>query len=140
MDLQTTKCVMIIDEHLPPGMIANTAAVLGVTIGKHFPESVGPDVFDKDGNCHPGIIAIPIPALKGNSALIKELREKTNQPKYAPLTVIDFSETAQSCNTYDVFTEKIANVSEPDLRYFGIALFGDKKLINQLTGSLPLLR
>jgi hypothetical protein len=140
MDLQNTKCVMIIDEALPLGMIANTAAVMGVTIGKLFPEVVGPDVFDKDGNCHLGITAIPIPALKGNAALIRELREKMNQAKYAALTLIDFSNAAQSCNTYDAFIEKIANISESDLHYFGIAIFGDKKLVNQLTGSLALLR
>jgi hypothetical protein len=140
MDLQNTKCVMIIDEALPLGIIANTAAVMGVTIGKLFPEVVGPDVFDKDGNCHRGIIAIPIPALKGNAQLIKELRDKMNQAKYAALTLIDFSDTAQSCNTYDSFIEKIAGVAESDLHYFGIAIFGDKKLVNQLTGSLPLLR
>jgi hypothetical protein len=140
MDLQNTKCVMIIDESLPLGMIANTAAVMGVTIGKLFPDVVGPDVFDKDGNCHCGIIAVPIPTLKGSFALIKELHEKLNQQKYTALTLIDFSDTAQSCNTYDIFIEKMKNVSKSDLRYFGIAIFGDKKLVNQLTGSLPLLR
>ncbi|MDR2897565.1 MAG: DUF2000 domain-containing protein [Spirochaetaceae bacterium] len=52
IDLQSTKCVMIIDETVPIGMIANTAAVMGVTIGKLFPEAVGAAVLDKDGNSH----------------------------------------------------------------------------------------
>ncbi len=33
MDWQNEKCVMIIDEKLPAGMIANTAAILGITLG-----------------------------------------------------------------------------------------------------------
>lgn len=140
MDIQNTKCVMIIDETLPSGMIANTAAVMGVTIGKCFPEAVGPDVFDQEGNCHPGIIMIPIPMLKGNAALFKDLLEKLNEPKYAPLTVVDFSDIAQCCNTYDVFIKKMKSVLETDLRYFGMAIYGDKKLVSQLTGNLPLLR
>ncbi|MCT8193054.1 DUF2000 domain-containing protein, partial [Pseudomonas monteilii] len=35
------KCVMIIDEQLPIGLVANTAAILGATLGKLFPEGIG---------------------------------------------------------------------------------------------------
>ena len=34
MDLQNEKCVMVIDENLPLGIIANTAAIMGITLGK----------------------------------------------------------------------------------------------------------
>ncbi len=44
------KCVMIIDEQLPLGIIANTAAIMGITLGKSIPEVVGKDVYDKTGN------------------------------------------------------------------------------------------
>ena len=37
MDLQNEKCVMVIDENLPTGIIANTAAILGITRGKKRP-------------------------------------------------------------------------------------------------------
>ena len=140
MNMQNTKCVMVIDETLPLGMIANTAAVMSATIGKLFPDFIGPDVSDKDKNSHLGIIAIPIPILKGNPDLIRELREKLFRPEYESLTVVDFSDVAQSCNTYDAFIEKMAGAAEADLRYFGVAICGDKKLVNQLTGSMPLLR
>ena len=40
MDLQNEKCVMVIDEHLPLGIIANTAAIMGITLGKKMPEEV----------------------------------------------------------------------------------------------------
>ncbi len=33
MDLQNEKCVMVIDENLPLGIIANTAAIMGITLG-----------------------------------------------------------------------------------------------------------
>ena len=56
MDLQNEKCVMVIDEHLPLGIIANTAAIMGITLGKKMPEVVGADVTDKTGNEHLGII------------------------------------------------------------------------------------
>ena len=140
MDEQNTKCVMVIDESLPLGIITNTAAVMGVTLGKQFPNAVGTDVFDKTGNCHLGIIEFPIPILKGNPALIRDLREKLYQPEFSGLTVVDFSDVAQSCKTYDEFIGKIADVPELSLNYFGIAICGNKKQVNKLTGSMPLLR
>jgi len=134
------KCVMVIDENLPLGIITNTAAVMGVTLGKHFPHLVGVDVFDQTGNCHLGIIEFPIPILKGNPSLIKSLRESLYQSEFSELIVVDFSDVAQGCKTYDEFIGKIAAVPEADLTYFGLAICGNKKQINKLTGSMPLLR
>ena len=140
MSVNDKKCVMVIDENLPLGIITNTAAVMGLTLGKHFPHLVGPDVFDKTGNCHLGIIEFPIPILKGNDLLIKELREKLYQPEFSELTVVDFSDVAQGCKTYDEFIGKINAVPEADLNYFGLAICGSAKQVNKLTGSMPLLR
>lgn len=50
MDLQNEKCVMVIDETLPTGLIANTAGIMGITLGKEMPDTVGPDVTDKTWN------------------------------------------------------------------------------------------
>lgn len=61
MDLQNEKCVMVIDENLPLGIIANTAAIMGITLGKQMPEVVGADVYDRTGNGHLGIIEPKIP-------------------------------------------------------------------------------
>jgi hypothetical protein len=131
---------MVIDENLPLGIITNTAAVMGITLGKLFPHTVGNDVYDKTGNCHLGIIEFPVPVLKGNPMLIRELRERLYQPEFNELTVVDFSDVAQSCKTYDEFIGKIAGIPECDLNYFGITICGNKKQVNKLTGSMPLLR
>lgn len=140
METLKTKCVMVIDENLPLGIISNTAAVMGITLGKMKPDSVGTDVFDKTGNVHLGVIEFPVPILKGDVSIIKELREKLYQPEFSELTVVDFSDVAQSCKTYDEYIGKIADVQENELQYFGIAIYGDKKQVNRLTGSMPLLR
>lgn len=140
MDLQNEKCVMVIDEHLPLGIIANTAAIMGITLGKKMPEVVGVDVTDKTGNEHLGIIEFPVPILKGNAESIKAIREKLYDPDFSDLTIVDFSDLAQSCKTYDEFIGKMKDVSEADLNYFGIAICGTKKKINKLTGSMALLR
>lgn len=65
MDLQNEKCVMVIDENLPLGIIANTAAIMGITLGKKMPQVVGADVMDQSGNEHLGIIESPRSHPKG---------------------------------------------------------------------------
>ena len=140
MDLQNEKCVMVIDESLPLGIIANTAAILGITLGRQMPEVVGADVTDQSGHVHLGIIEFPVPILRGTTESIKEMREKLYQPDYADLTVVDFSDLAQGCKTYEEFIEKMSGVPESELQYFGVAICGEKKKVNKLTGSLPRLR
>lgn len=41
---------VVYDEELPLGIIANTAAVMGITLGKAMPEVVGADVRDESGH------------------------------------------------------------------------------------------
>ena len=101
MDLQNEKCVMVIGEQLPLGIIANTAAIMGITLGRAMPEVVGEDVRDESGHTHLGIIEFPVPILRGSPESIKALREKLYEPDFQALTVVDFSDLAQSCKTYD---------------------------------------
>ena len=140
MDWQNKKCVMVIDGSLPLGIIANTAAIMGITLGKRMPEVVGADVTDQAGRGHLGIIEFPVPILRGTPEAIKQIREKLYQPDFQDLTVVDFSDLAQGCKTYDEFMEKMGRVPESTLQYFGIAVCGAKKKVNKLTGSMPLLR
>lgn len=140
MDWQNEKCVMVIDEILPLGIIANTAAIMGITLGKKMPEVVGTDVTDQAGCEHLGIIEFPVPILRGTGSIIKQIREKLYQPDFQDLTVVDFSDLAQSCKTYDEFVEKMSRVPESALQYFGVAICGPKKKVNKLTGNMPLLR
>lgn len=140
MNLQNEKCVMVIDERLPLGIIANAAAIMGITLGQKMPEVVGADVTDKTGNRHLGIIEFPVPILKGDTAGIQAIRQKLYQPDFSDLTVVDFSDLVQGCKTYEEFVGKMKEAAQANLNYLGIAICGDKKKVNKLTGSLPLLR
>ena len=131
---------VVYDEELRIGIIANTAAVMGITLGKAMPEEVGADVREESGHTHNGIIEFPVPILRGSPESIKALREKLYEPDFQALTVVDFSDLAQSCKTYDEFIGRMAQVPESTLQYFGVAVCGAKKKVNKLTGSLPLLR
>ncbi|MDE6731592.1 MAG: DUF2000 domain-containing protein [Oscillospiraceae bacterium] len=128
---------MIIDEALPSGEAANTAAVLGITLGGKVPGVIGAEVGDGAGNSHAGVIRIPVPILKASRDEIGKLRLRLYK-EFADLTAIDFTDLAQSCRSYDEFIDKMSYTSE--LSYIGLALYGDKQKISKLTGNLPLLR
>jgi hypothetical protein len=48
------KCVMIIDPSLPVGIMANTAASLGISLAGTVQGLVGPDVVDADLHSYRG--------------------------------------------------------------------------------------
>lgn len=134
------KCVIVLDGELPLGILVNSAAILGISLGKIHPEVVGSDVMDQDGYLHPGVITFPVPILRSNKGHLKELRQRLYEPEFAQVYTIDFSDLAQGCKTYDEYIDKMKQVEESELSYFALLLCGPKKKVNQLTGSLPLLR
>lgn len=134
------KCVMIIDEQLPIGLVANTAAILGVTLGKLYPEGIGEDIYDSTGNKHLGIVNFPIPILKTNKEQLQTIRESISQQSDQDVTIIDFSNVAQITNSYEQYRQTLESIAPEKLAYFGICLKGKKKLINKVAGSLPLYR
>lgn len=140
MNSEEEKCVIVLDEGLPPGTAANTAAILGITMGMKLPDVVGSDVPDADGNVHMGIIQFPVPILKAGPERLRSLREKLFTPQFADLTAVDFSSLAQGCKSYTEYIQKMAACPESELNYTGIAICGNKKKISKLTGNMPLLR
>lgn len=85
MNLQNEKCVIVVDEELPLGIIANTAVILGITLGKTMPEAVGPDVIDQTEKSHLGIIKFPVPVLKSSAEKLKYIREQLYQDAFHDL-------------------------------------------------------
>lgn len=81
-----------------------------------------------------------MPILRGDADSIRSIREKLYQPEFADITVVDFSDLAQGCKTYQEFMDQMKVVPESALDYLGIAICGDKKKVSRLTGSMALLR
>lgn len=131
------KCVMIIDEALPTGETASVAAILGITLGGKLQEVVGQSIVDGVGNFHMGVIKIPVPVLKADRKTIRKLRLRLYEKPFEELTAVDFTDLAQGCKTYDEFVDKMSYTSSLD--YIGLAVYGDKRMVNKLTGSLPLM-
>lgn len=140
MEINNMKCVMIFDESLPVGVIANTAAIMGASLGKADPEVVGITPVDMDGNEHSGLIQFPVPILKSDSDTIQDIRKKALDTYGEDIDIIDFTDISQKSMTYDDYLNNYKATAGDDISYLGLTLCGPKKAINKLTGNLSLLR
>ena len=140
MEQEQDKCVLVIEETMPRGLAANTAAILGITLGRQGPDLVGENVADRAGNIHPGIIRTPVPVLSGGPEVFQTLRRRLGEPEFSAVAAVDFTDLAQRCRTYGEYIERMAAAAPENLRCLGLALCGPRHQIDRLTGSLPLLR
>jgi hypothetical protein len=131
------RCVIVIDEALPPGLAANAAAVLALTLGAREPALVGASFVAADEGTHPGLIPSGLPVLKASRGELGALRGRAGD---AGLGVVDFPTLGQQTNDYDEFRGRVSQTPATELEYLGVAVYGPRRAVGRVTGNLPLLR
>lgn len=134
------KCVIVIDEALPAGLIANTAAVLGVSLAARVEGLTGKSLMDKDGRRHEGIINVPVPILAMTKEELKEKYDEILEKGDQDIIAIGFSEIAQKSLSYEDYEMKLASTEKDRISYLGLCIYGPRKKVSKLTGSLRMLR
>lgn len=119
-------------------MIANVSAVLSLSMGQIVTGIVGNDVTDKSGITYKGVTNIPIIILGSNKKQLKLLIAESSNLE--GVTTIGFNTLALKSKNYQEYTEKMVNTSTESLEYVGVALFGQRNLVDKITGNLPLLK
>ncbi len=132
------KAAIVVDQAQPKGLLANTAAVLGVSLGAIHSEIIGPAIADASGTIHPGITGLPIPILAATDVKIAELIVSARGA--ADLVCVPFNALAQRCTDYADYTDKLSTRNSEELAYVGVLLVGGKRSVATLVGSLPLVR
>jgi hypothetical protein len=131
------RCVIVVDETLPPGRAANAAAVIALTVGQRHPALVGPALVDASGVVHPGLIPIGIAVLAASQAALAGVREKAIA---AGCDVVDFPVQGQQTTDYSAFRDAVAQVATAGLQYVGVALIGPRKPVSKIVANLGLLK
>ncbi|TCC50849.1 DUF2000 domain-containing protein [Kribbella capetownensis] len=134
----TNKMVVVIAAEAPVGVALNTAALLGVGLGHHHDQVVGPETEDAAGNPHTGMCAYPIPVLRASAEQLHDLR--TQAAVRDDVTVHDMHQIAQRARTYDQMSTTLSGTKPDDVEYLGLALFGPRQTVDSLTGALALYR
>jgi hypothetical protein len=131
------RCVIVVDRELSPGLAANAAAVLALTLGAREPALVGPDLVDADERVHPGLFPAGLPVLTAPSERLVALRDGADRHGVAVVAMPRFG---QQTNDYDEVRAAVAATPAADLCFAGVALYGEGRPVRRLTGDLPLLR
>lgn len=131
------RCVIVVDQDLPPGLAANAAAVLALTLGALQPDLAGADLVDADEETHPGLIPVGLPVLRASRDELVELRRRAAADG---VSVIDFPTIGQQTNDYDEVRARVARTPTAELRYIGVAVSGARRSVGRLTGRFALLR
>ncbi|ADB31383.1 conserved hypothetical protein [Kribbella flavida DSM 17836] len=132
------KMVVVVAAEAPVGVALNTAALLGVALGHHHDDVVGPSVTDASGAVHTGMCAHPIPVLRAPADRLRELRDAA--ASRGGVTVHDMNQVAQQSRTYEQFAATIGGTKAEDLEYFGLGIYGPRAAVDSLTGALALYR
>ncbi len=136
MDVQKLKAIIVVDYHLTTGLAVNASSIVACMITTTFPELMGPPVKTSDGEL-PGVVLSPLPVLAGDSTLLASVWSRANNidPK---VSAFPFTQLAQGCKTYKEYEFKLKSAVTHELPLAAIGLCGPFKVINSLTGDLPL--
>lgn len=130
---------IVLDAALPPGRLANTAAVIAVGLGAARPELGGSRARDGRGRIGSGCCRLPNPILEANEGQQSALLGKAFPPPSGAV-IVPFPAFAAAVNDH---AEYLAALAERDLgaeRLIGLGLAGPRRWVKSLTGSLRLLR
>jgi hypothetical protein len=136
--LTSKKLVIVIASNLATGMVANRCAALSVGITSAHPEIVGYPTETSDGIVLGAITRMPIPILIAKD--IQVLPEIENKARSQGCTTLVYLSRAQGLRSYQAYLDSIKSTSYADLDIDAIAIYGEKKTVSSLTGSLPILR
>ncbi len=137
--MSAERLAIILDPALPPGLLANTAAVIGVGLGALAPDLAGTELTDAAGRSINNSANRPVPILQAAPEALRALLLKALPPPEGA-RVVAFPQFARAIHG---FADYRALFPEKDLSQEvieGIGLAGPEKWVRSLTGSLKLLR
>jgi len=133
------RVAIVLDPSLPPGLLANTAAAIGIGLGAVITSLGGVVLADAAGRPFAVGSTRPVPILRANEAGLAALFQRA-APAPAGAALVPFPRFARAMHD---FADYAAAVPARDLAQEpldGLGLAGPTAWVRSLTGSLPLLR
>ncbi|WP_367607732.1 DUF2000 domain-containing protein [Legionella sp. W05-934-2] len=130
------KLVAVLNKSIDNGKVMNALAHMCIGLGSAIGKSELrlTEYKDADGGSHPFISEIPFIILSENSNKIRKLR---NEAIENHIICNDFTDT-MTIGTYKEQIERTLQVSNEELIYYGIVLFGDWDRVTELTRKFSL--
>lgn len=138
---QTHKFAVILNKKLDTGVALNAASHLMAALANKAVASQRElmqfvDYFDADGSQHP-VSALSLIVLRADNS--NKIRTACQAAKEAGLLCVDFIESMTG-GTAAEQQERTASLSENDLNYYGVAMFGEVEILRDITSKFSLWR
>ncbi len=136
----TKRTAIIIKKDLPVGQVANVSAILMAEIARAEPETLAAvTVTDRDGLNH-AAPQFSVVVLKANSSEQLQNTAATIRATQPELTVFGFGAVGQSLNNqFEIYREKISNVTTEACGLVGIAVSGEDAAIRIATKKFSVM-
>lgn len=133
------RLALIVDPAQPPGLLANTAAVIAVGLGAADGTLGAVPLVDRHGRATASIANRPIPVLQAEGAALAALLARA-LPAPPGATVVAFPRFGRSLHVFDDYRALFPSRDLLEEPVEGIGLAGPARWVKSLTGSLKLLR
>ncbi len=136
------KFVAILNKKIKSGKLMNALAHMSLGLlskaSDEIKEEMGfTEYLDADNNIHGDISKLSYIILKADNS--NKIRKIRNQAVENNILFTDFTESMTG-ETYKEQLERTIKIREEDLEYYGICLFGEKEILNQLTKRFSLYK
>lgn len=130
--------VLVVDKNLKtPGVLANTAFVLGLTAGRALPEATfGPPVVDGDGAEHTYLTNVAHFVREAGQSKLRTLRAAFSEMPEVHL--VDYTEDAAPSD-YATYQRDLAQHAGEQIVYRALHVYGPEEQVLPLTKNLSRL-
>jgi hypothetical protein len=133
------RVAVVLDPSLPPGLLANTAAVICIGLGAAVPSLAGVVLRDAAGRPVAVGSMRPVPVLRGDGAVLGALLERAS-PAPDGAAVVPFPRFSRAMHDFEEYRAALPRADLAAATLDGVGLAGPAAWVRSLTGSLPLLR
>lgn len=131
------KITIIMDSGLDRGLASNRAAVLATGLTNRHPEIIGSDLRTQDDHVLPGFTRVPIVLLDANGESLRDLARKARE---LGCEAFVFLARAQGMRSYSEYVSSVAGTRLDELDVDALLVYGARKAVNRVGGSLPSLK
>jgi hypothetical protein len=131
------KWVVVVDETVPAGRMANAVACVAATTGEAVSGLIGPSSPDASGQEHLGLPWTGCAILRATPARLAEIREKAVASE--GVLVAEMPALAQATRVYDEYMAELAETKPADLATCAISVVGPRNRVAKLVKGLELL-
>lgn len=137
--MSAERLAIILDPALPPGLLANTAAVIGVGLGALWPALAATALTDAQGRSIHNSANRALPILQATPDTLRALLLKALPPPDGA-SVVAFPQFARAIHGFEEYQALFPGKDLAIEVIEGVGLAGPEKWVRSLTGSLKLLR